>query len=97
MWALPADADVSPTRSSADDGEDAEPAVLSMSGPARGWADIGCPGRGRVVATLAARLARGMEVRVGPVVVHYVEHGTGRPVLVLHGAPACAAAAAPDP
>jgi pimeloyl-ACP methyl ester carboxylesterase len=27
-----------------------------------------------------------MEIRVGPVVVHYVEHGTGRPVLVLHGA-----------
>jgi pimeloyl-ACP methyl ester carboxylesterase len=28
----------------------------------------------------------GMEIRVGEVVVHYVEHGTGRPVLVLHGA-----------
>jgi pimeloyl-ACP methyl ester carboxylesterase len=28
----------------------------------------------------------GMEVRVGQVVVHYVEHGTGRPALVLHGA-----------
>jgi pimeloyl-ACP methyl ester carboxylesterase len=27
-----------------------------------------------------------MEIRVGEVVVHYVEHGTGRPVLVLHGA-----------
>ena len=27
-----------------------------------------------------------MEVRVGQAVVHYVEHGTGRPVLVLHGA-----------
>ena len=27
-----------------------------------------------------------MEIRVGKVVVHYVEHGTGRPVLVLHGA-----------
>ncbi|MFF1411507.1 alpha/beta fold hydrolase [Streptomyces sp. NPDC058289] len=27
-----------------------------------------------------------MEIRVGRVVVHYVEHGTGRPVLVLHGA-----------
>src|SRR6188508_3433742 len=27
-----------------------------------------------------------MEVREGQVVVHYVEHGTGRPVLVLHGA-----------
>ena len=27
-----------------------------------------------------------MEIRVGPVVVHYVEHGSGRPVLVLHGA-----------
>ncbi len=26
-----------------------------------------------------------MEIRVGQVVVHYVEHGTGRPVLVLHG------------
>jgi pimeloyl-ACP methyl ester carboxylesterase len=28
----------------------------------------------------------GMEIRVGQAVVHYVEHGTGRPVLVLHGA-----------
>ena len=27
-----------------------------------------------------------MEIRVGEVAVHYVEHGTGRPVLVLHGA-----------
>jgi pimeloyl-ACP methyl ester carboxylesterase len=27
-----------------------------------------------------------MEVRAGQTVVHYVEHGTGRPVLVLHGA-----------
>ena len=27
-----------------------------------------------------------METRVGEVVVHYVEHGTGRAVLVLHGA-----------
>ncbi len=27
-----------------------------------------------------------MEIRAGEVVVHYVEHGTGRPVLVLHGA-----------
>jgi pimeloyl-ACP methyl ester carboxylesterase len=27
-----------------------------------------------------------MEIRVGQVVVHYMEHGTGRPVLVLHGA-----------
>ena len=27
-----------------------------------------------------------MKIRVGQVVVHYVEHGTGRPVLVLHGA-----------
>jgi pimeloyl-ACP methyl ester carboxylesterase len=27
-----------------------------------------------------------MEIRVGQVLVHYVEHGTGRPVLVLHGA-----------
>src|SRR4029453_15642239 len=27
-----------------------------------------------------------MEIRVGQVVAHYVEHGTGRPVLVLHGA-----------
>jgi pimeloyl-ACP methyl ester carboxylesterase len=27
-----------------------------------------------------------MEIRVGQVVLHYVEHGTGRPVLVLHGA-----------
>jgi pimeloyl-ACP methyl ester carboxylesterase len=27
-----------------------------------------------------------MDVRAGQVVVHYVEHGTGRPVLVLHGA-----------
>jgi pimeloyl-ACP methyl ester carboxylesterase len=27
-----------------------------------------------------------MEIRVGEVVVNYVEHGAGRPVLVLHGA-----------
>jgi hypothetical protein len=27
-----------------------------------------------------------MEIRAGQVVVHYVEHGTGRPVRVLHGA-----------
>jgi hypothetical protein len=27
-----------------------------------------------------------MEIRVGQVVVYYVEHGTGRPMLVLHGA-----------
>ena len=27
-----------------------------------------------------------MEVRAGHAVVHYVEHGTGRPVLVFHGA-----------
>ena len=27
-----------------------------------------------------------MEIRAGDVVVHYVEHGAGRPVLVLHGA-----------
>src|SRR3954468_4509601 len=27
-----------------------------------------------------------MEIRGGDVVVHYVEHGTGRPVLILHGA-----------
>jgi pimeloyl-ACP methyl ester carboxylesterase len=27
-----------------------------------------------------------MDTRVGGVVVHHVEHGTGRPVLVLHGA-----------
>src|SRR4029453_17917255 len=27
-----------------------------------------------------------MEIRAGKVVVHYVEHGTGRPVLILHGA-----------
>ena len=27
-----------------------------------------------------------MEIRTGKVVVHYVEHGTGRPVLILHGA-----------
>jgi len=27
-----------------------------------------------------------MEIRAGRVVIHYVEHGTGRPVLVLHGA-----------
>jgi pimeloyl-ACP methyl ester carboxylesterase len=26
-----------------------------------------------------------VEIRVGQVVVHYVEHGAGRPVLVLHG------------
>lgn len=29
---------------------------------------------------------RGMELRAGQVPVHYVEHGTGLPVLVLHGA-----------
>ena len=27
-----------------------------------------------------------MEIRIGDVVFHYVEHGTGRPVLLLHGA-----------
>jgi pimeloyl-ACP methyl ester carboxylesterase len=27
-----------------------------------------------------------MEIRASKVVVHYVEHGTGRPVLILHGA-----------
>src|SRR4029077_9573379 len=27
-----------------------------------------------------------MDIAVGQVVVHYVEHGTGRPVLILHGA-----------
>ena len=27
-----------------------------------------------------------MEIRAGQTVVHYVEHGTGRPVVVLHGA-----------
>lgn len=27
-----------------------------------------------------------METRSGDVTVHYVEHGAGRPVLVLHGA-----------
>jgi pimeloyl-ACP methyl ester carboxylesterase len=27
-----------------------------------------------------------MEIRAGQAVVHYVEHGSGRPVLVLHGA-----------
>jgi pimeloyl-ACP methyl ester carboxylesterase len=27
-----------------------------------------------------------MEIRIGDVVVNYVEHGTGRPMLVLHGA-----------
>jgi pimeloyl-ACP methyl ester carboxylesterase len=32
------------------------------------------------------RLADGDGARAGQVVVHYVEHGTGRPVLVLHGA-----------
>jgi pimeloyl-ACP methyl ester carboxylesterase len=29
---------------------------------------------------------RRVEIRVGQVVVYYVEHGTGRPVLILHGA-----------
>jgi pimeloyl-ACP methyl ester carboxylesterase len=29
---------------------------------------------------------RAMEVRIGDVAVHYVEHGEGTPVLVLHGA-----------
>ena len=27
-----------------------------------------------------------MDIRVGQVVIHWVEHGSGRPVLVLHGA-----------
>ena len=27
-----------------------------------------------------------MDIRVGQVVVHYVQHGAGRPVLILHGA-----------
>jgi pimeloyl-ACP methyl ester carboxylesterase len=27
-----------------------------------------------------------VETRVGAVAVHFVEHGAGRPVLVLHGA-----------
>jgi pimeloyl-ACP methyl ester carboxylesterase len=27
-----------------------------------------------------------VEIRVGEVMIHYVEHGSGRPVLVLHGA-----------
>jgi hypothetical protein len=27
-----------------------------------------------------------METRAGEIAVHYVEHGAGRPVLVLHGA-----------
>ncbi len=27
-----------------------------------------------------------MQIRVGEAVVHYVEHGTGRPVLIFHGA-----------
>jgi pimeloyl-ACP methyl ester carboxylesterase len=27
-----------------------------------------------------------MEVQTGPAVIHYVEHGRGRPVLILHGA-----------
>jgi hypothetical protein len=43
---------------------------------------------GPVEAALSRRPLRGslpgMEIRVGEVVVHYVEHGTGRPVLVLH-------------
>jgi len=36
----------------------------------------------------AARVARlvGMEARAGEIAMHYVEHGAGRPVLVLHGA-----------
>src|SRR4029453_2673270 len=35
---------------------------------------------------MTTRAQPGMEIGVGEVVVHYVEHGTGRPVLVLHGA-----------
>jgi pimeloyl-ACP methyl ester carboxylesterase len=31
-------------------------------------------------------ISPGREIRAGQTVVHYVEHGTGRPVLVLHGA-----------
>ena len=39
-----------------------------------------------LVAGLAARLAGGVQVSVGDVVVHAVEHGSGQPVVVLHGA-----------
>jgi hypothetical protein len=41
--------------------------------------------RSRCWDALRGELA-GMEIQVGRVVVHYVEHGTGRPVLVLQGA-----------
>jgi pimeloyl-ACP methyl ester carboxylesterase len=42
----------------------------------------------RTVATSSQGVARfaGMETRAGETTVHHVEHGAGRPVLVLHGA-----------
>jgi pimeloyl-ACP methyl ester carboxylesterase len=39
-----------------------------------------------VVTPLTRGLVVRMETRAGEVTVHYVEHGAGRPVLVLHGA-----------
>jgi pimeloyl-ACP methyl ester carboxylesterase len=41
-----------------------------------------------VLPSLRPRMARfaGMETQAGEIAVHYVEHGAGRPVLVLHGA-----------
>src|SRR5688572_30085495 len=61
--------------------------------PRPGWPHSSCLGPTSVVpaeAALARRLLRGwltgMETRAGQVLVHHVEHGTGRPVLVLHGA-----------
>src|SRR4029453_5040832 len=57
--------------------------------PARTSPDHGA-GRRRslrpVVTSSPARFAAGMEIRAGQMGVHHVEHGTGRPVLVLHGA-----------
>lgn len=39
-----------------------------------------------IVPSRAPHYPGGMEVQAGSTVVHYVEHGAGRPVLLLHGA-----------
>ena len=54
----------------------------------RGWEPRPAHHRPQAPATItmSPRSFSGMEMRAGQVVVHYVEHGTGRPVLVLHGA-----------
>ncbi len=48
----------------------------------RGSARVRC---GSLPRGASARLAGGVRTRVGDVEVHSVEHGSGRPVLVLHG------------